>query len=109
MNSKVIAHSHTHNPATARLQGGGELRGQRRHRHGRDASVLIAYVFHFPPSEIREMQLSELDFWAAEAGKITKATVRKHPVSKDQKDCRHKREREDASSDQQQASDELDN
>lgn len=34
---------------------------------------MIAYVFHFPPSEIWEMTWQELDFWAGEAEAICKA------------------------------------
>jgi hypothetical protein len=31
------------------------------------------YVFHFPPSEIWAMPLSEMTFWRREAEKIVKA------------------------------------
>ncbi|MDR1368484.1 MAG: GpE family phage tail protein [Candidatus Accumulibacter sp.] len=33
----------------------------------------MAYVFHFPPSELWAMTLSELEFWTNEAEKIVRA------------------------------------
>jgi hypothetical protein len=34
---------------------------------------LIAYLFHFPPSEIWAMPISELAFWRRKAEKIVEA------------------------------------
>jgi hypothetical protein len=42
----------------------------------RDAVPLIAYTFHFPPSEIWEMDAQEIDFWAGEAKMIAEAQRR---------------------------------
>ncbi len=33
---------------------------------------LIAYVFKFPPSEIDEMDMDDLDFWNQGAGQMIK-------------------------------------
>jgi hypothetical protein len=43
------------------------------------AAVLIAYVFHFPPSELWAMPLSEMEFWANEAEKIVREFSRSNP------------------------------
>ncbi|MDR1276382.1 MAG: GpE family phage tail protein [Candidatus Accumulibacter sp.] len=34
---------------------------------------MIAYLFHFPPSEIWSMSLSDMAFWQREAEKIVEA------------------------------------
>ncbi|MDR2451576.1 MAG: GpE family phage tail protein [Candidatus Accumulibacter sp.] len=37
---------------------------------------MIAFVFHFPPSEIWNMPLSEMAFWRRKAEKIVRGLAR---------------------------------